>query len=126
MLFPTLILFTFQGFTQNNVAKPTMGQIQSGADTPPGTIKIKGSLLEQVWKDTSCQQEMKQVGFKVLQVMAEGSGLINPLSAGDSLNIRIMGGMEFSKDRHSEMAILLLKEQLCTFEETYFTLIRKE
>lgn len=103
-----------------------MGQLQSIDDVPPGTIKIIVSPLKNSWEDHSCRQEMPQIGVKVLQVLAQGSGLIHAPNQGDSLNIRILKGMTFSKDNLADRDTLLLKEQLCTFEKTYFTLIKKE
>ena len=125
-LISVLCLHALSGLSQTNVSRPTMGQIQDAGEIPPGTIKIEVSPLESTRKDNSCRQEMQQIGLKIIQVIAVGSGLVNSLSVGDSLNIRILKGMDFSKDQLSEKDTLLLKEQLCSFEETYFTLIRKE
>lgn len=125
LLISVLLLCALQGLAQANLGKPTMGLLQAGA-IPPGTIKVEVSLLALPWKDTSCQQDMKQVSVKIDQVVALGSGLINPVSAGDSLNIRILKGMDFLGDNLDGKGTLLIKEQLCSFEETYYSLIREE
>lgn len=114
------------GLTQSKMAKPNMGQVDGTVALAPGTIKVEVSPLHQIWKDDSCKQEMKQMPVKVIQVIGLGSGLVNSLSAGDSLIVRMMVGMHFSLDSLEEKTTLLLKEQLCSFEKTYYTFIRKE
>lgn len=119
------VLSTTYGWAQD-LAKPTMGQMEDSSSLPPGTIKVEVSLLSASRNDSSCQQEMKQISVRVSKVVALGSGLINPLNEGDSVNVRIMKVMDFSEDSLDETDTLLLKEQLCSFEKTYFTLMRKE
>ncbi|MDW3194690.1 MAG: hypothetical protein R8G66_20090 [Cytophagales bacterium] len=125
-LFLTLFLLALQVLAQASPSKPTISQVHGVEELPPGTIKIMVSPLRTNWEDTSCRQEMRQVGVKVLQVIARGSGLIHVLNQGDSLNVRLLKGMTFSEDSLADKDTLLLKEQLCTFEQTYFNLIRKE
>lgn len=119
------ILTTTFGWTQG-LAKPTMRQLEGSSSVPPGTIKVEVSPLIARRNDSSCQQEMKQIGVRISKVVALGSGLINPLNEGDSVNVRIMKVMDFSEDSLGETDTLLLKEQLCSFKKTYFTLMRKE
>lgn len=130
MKLPFLTLLLVLGTTfcqaQTNPSKPTIGQVLSSEGLPPGTIKVEVVPLNSEWTDSSCQQEMEQIAVKVEQLIAMGSGLINPVRQGDSLNIRILKGMDFTRKDLSENDTLLLKEQLCAFDKTYFTWVRKE
>lgn len=111
---------------QTNLSKPTIGKVLSGETLSPGTIKAQVIPLNLEWSDASCQQEMEQISIKIEHVIAVGNSLVNPPGQGDSLNIRILPGMDFTKNALKEKDTLLLKEQLCSFDQTYYTLIRKE
>ncbi len=126
LLISLLLIATLQGWTQDQLGKPIGGQVGAQPSIPPGTVKIEISPLVSTWKDASCRQDMQQMGVKVVQVVDIGSGIINPLNAGDSINIRLLKGMAFDPETLHDGDTLLLKEQLCSFEKTYYSLIKKE
>ncbi len=113
-------------WAQTDISKPTMGQVLSPEVLPPGTIKVVAVPLNLTWEDATCQQELQKIAVSIERVITTGSGLINPVSQGDTLNMRILKGMDFPEESLAGNDTLLLKEQLCAFGKTYFTLIRKE
>ena len=96
-----------QSKQEKTVSKPMPHTSSSWKQVDPGTVRLKGTL-HKIWRDASivCGRSLLNVAdVQVDQVLAEGAGVANPVSAGDTIKIQFQYGFKPQKIEGSNLSL---------------------
>lgn len=125
ILIPILLLgFSLVSSAQRaDIRKPRFEDVPENQRPAPGTMKVMARTLEMSEEEPTCAGKGDSWKVQITEVLEQGSSLINPRQAGDTLTIWLIPDLEVRQDVNT-IRMMELKEQLCDAQETYWQLIK--